>query len=178
MTSMRAHLRRCIALLKSSDAVAAVEFALISPLLILILMIATDFGMAYNAKLKLLSALAAGAQYIQVNGTSLTSSSFANFSSAVSAVVTSTGNFPTTPTVSVAINNTTDGSAAGTYYCVSSSPPTWTKASSSTSVCSANLTAGQFVTLSVSLTLTNVFPGNPIAGSVFPLSESIIVRVK
>lgn len=163
---------------RSDKGIAAVEFALLAPVVSLILMLVVDFGFAFNTQLRLISAAAAGAQYIQKNGTALTSSSFSAFATSVTSVVTTVSGLSTAPTVVVKINNTTDGSGAGKYYCVAGSPPTWTQVSSSTSSCTTSVYGGQYVTLTVSTTLTNMFPTDPIVSSVFPLQETVIVRVQ
>ncbi len=163
---------------RSERGIAAVEFALLAPVVSLILMLVVDFGFAFNTQLRLISAAAAGAQYIQKNGASLTSSNFSAFATSVTSVVTTVSGLSPAPTVTVKINNTTDGSGAGKYYCVSGSPPSWTQVSSSSSSCASNLYGGQYVTLTVSTTLTNIFPTDPIVSSVFPLQETIIVRVQ
>ena len=164
--------------LRSQKGVVALEFALMAPLLISIFMLLVDFGIAMNTKLKLLSALSAGAQYAQNYGTSLTSSNFSTFASQLSTFVSCAADLKSTPTITVKINNTTDGSAAGNWYCVSGTTPSWTQVASSTSQCATNLTAGKFVTLTISTTLSSAFPTDPIVGQFFSLQQSILVRVQ
>lgn len=166
------------AILAADRGLAVVEFALLSPLMILVLLLAVDFGVAFNMQLRLLSAVAAGAQYIQNNGTALTASGFSRFADSVETVVKQSADLVVTPTVSVAVNNTADGSAAGGYYCVDGSPPTFTQMASAGSSCGNDVTAGKYVTLKVALSLSTVFPTDPVVGTVFPLHETIIVRVK
>ena len=166
------------ALWRSDEGIAAVEFALLAPVVSVILMLVVDFGFAFNTQLRLISAAAAGAQYIQKNGAALTSSNFSAFATSVTSVVTTVSGLSPAPTVVVKINNTTDGSGAGKYYCASGSPPSWTQVSSASASCSTDLYGGQFVTLTVSTTLTNIFPTDPVVSSVFPLQETVIVRVQ
>jgi Flp pilus assembly protein TadG len=157
--------------------IAAVEFALLLPVLSAFLIFVADFGLAFNVKLKLLSAIAAGAQYAQTNGSSLTTSNFAAFSTAVTTVIQGVAGSSTDITVTTKINNSTDGSNAGSYYCVSGSSPTWTTAASSSTTCGTDLTAGRFVTITVTGSCNTIFTKDPVVGSLIELSETIIVRV-
>lgn len=166
------------AALRSRRGVVIVEFAIVAPVLMTLLMLVADFGIALNMRLRVGAAAGAAAQYIHTNGTGLTQAGFAAFANSVKSVVTSTADLSVTPVVTVLINNTSDGSGANSYYCVSGSPPVWTAAASSSSTCSSNLTAGQFITLSISASIPSLFPTDPVIGAVFPLSETIIVRVK
>jgi Flp pilus assembly protein TadG len=156
---------------------AGIEFALLVPILSLFLIVAVDFGLAFKVKLELLSAIAAGAQYAQTNGSSLSSSNFTAFTAALTTVVQEVAGSSTNITVTTMINNSADGSNAGSYYCVSGSPVTWTKAASSTTTCGTNLTAGRYVTITLAGSSETIFQNNPLVDATFNLSESIIVRI-
>lgn len=62
--SALASLRR---LAGSREGVVSIEFALVAPILLLILLHLVDFGLAFNKRMKLESAARAGLQYAMVN---------------------------------------------------------------------------------------------------------------
>ena len=141
-------------------------------------MLVVDFGFAFNTQLRLISAAAAGAAIHPEKRSVPDVVQLLRLRDLGHLGGDDGLRLEPAPTVTVKINNTTDGSGAGKYYCVSGSPPSWTQVSSSSSSCASNLYGGQYVTLTVSTTLTNIFPTDPIVSSVFPLQETIIVRVQ
>jgi Flp pilus assembly protein TadG len=65
------HLTSLAGRLCERRATAAVEFALVSPVLLVLLMFVIDFGMYLYASLQLSNAVSAGAEYALVNGQSV-----------------------------------------------------------------------------------------------------------
>jgi Flp pilus assembly protein TadG len=53
---------------RASSGVAAIEFAFVSILLVTLLLVVTDFGLAANRKMQIQSAAQAGAQYAMARG--------------------------------------------------------------------------------------------------------------
>ena len=159
----------------------AVEFALVGPVLIFFVMLTINFGMAYNAKLHLVTAAAAGAAYAERNGTSLTPESFPAFAKSLTATAQSTyksGQAP--PAVDVLINNSSGSSAADDYYCISGSPASLNKAqpNSAFADCGNDTRPGKFVTLKLSTDFDFPLPTTGIVGSVVSLQETLTVRVQ
>jgi Flp pilus assembly protein TadG len=174
-----ANFRQLLREFKSSEeGVYAVEAALLAPVLIFFTMLAINFGMAYNMKLRLVTAAGAGIAYAQKNGASVTPSTFASFTNSIAGVVQSSANFGgTPPMVDVRINNSS-GSAAGQYYCVTGSPPAWSQAADASTNCGNGVTASQFVTLTLSTSANNFFPTAGIVGSVIQEQETIVARIQ
>ncbi len=75
--------RQFFGLRRSCEGVSAIEFALITPVLLVFLIGVTDFGLAMFHKMELQSAVRAGAQYALSDGN--------DTASIISAVVSSTG---------------------------------------------------------------------------------------
>ena len=84
------------ALRRDSRAVAAVEFALISPILFMLLAAAVDFGLFNKGRSQLNQAISAGAEHAQLKGTAATASDVQTFVVAMSNLsnVTSTATAP------------------------------------------------------------------------------------
>jgi Flp pilus assembly protein TadG len=82
--------------LRDKRAVAAVEFALVSPVLFMLLAAAVDFGLFNTGRTQLNQAISAGAQYAQLKGTAATATNVQSFIVAASRLssVTSTATAP------------------------------------------------------------------------------------
>ncbi|MCL2713429.1 MAG: pilus assembly protein [Alphaproteobacteria bacterium] len=166
---------RILAEFVSDDASMAVEFALVAPILIVFVMLTISFGMAYNIQLRLETAAGAAIAYAQKNA--VTHASFGTFATGVTKVAQAAANFDSALTVEVDVNNTSDGSAADTPYCVDGTPPVWRAMSDASASCGNNVTAGQFVTVKLSTTANSFLPTAGVVGSVIPLSETITARM-
>lgn len=68
MSTMRVVLIRLKTMLAARGGMAAVEFAIVVPLLLALLVPACDLGMAISQELRVLGAVQAGAQYALANG--------------------------------------------------------------------------------------------------------------
>ena len=172
--------------------VAALEFALLAPILITLFVGAMDVSQSYVAQLKLNAAVYAGASYAIVNNAKVTSSNGASVASAVATIV---GNLNGSGWASgtVMVNNgpsasfsggivTSSGTAANAdlYYCLSGTPGSWTwgTAQSSTSVAcgTSGATAGKFVTITASYSITPLFLQLGFAAGT--LTQSVAVQVQ
>jgi Flp pilus assembly protein TadG len=186
--------RLCAAFLGDRSGVAAVEFALIAPTLILVLVGLIDLGGMLYTRFQLDASLSAGANYAIVNGTSVDSTSSASLASTLAALV-STGNWTNWATSSVTVNNgptatstgggavTTGGSAssADSCYCptgTASSSVSWGGAQTCGVTCTGGGYAGKFVLLSVSRSYTPIFSGYGIVSRSGEITTSSLVQVQ
>jgi len=163
------------------DGIAAVEFALLAPVFILFLALLLDLGLAYNTKLKVVSATAAAAQFAFLNGQSMTASGAPAFLTNVSSVATAAADLTVAPTVTVTFNNASDGSNASNYYCVSGSSPTsvaWTSTGTTSSTCGGSVMSGKFVSIVVSATTSTLLYSSSTIGSIITEQDAAIVRVE
>ena len=170
-TKGRYSLARLARLLRARNAVAAVEFAIMAPLLVILFVGIIDCAQAFLVEMKLASAVAAGAQYVVNNSTSVSSANGVTLAATTAGIV---GNINGTgwasgtvvinngPTSTFAGGNATAGgtaSNADSCYCLSgTSPSTWSWGSAAAcgSACTTSI-AGKFVTITASRTLTPFF---------------------
>lgn len=137
---------------------AAVEFAMIAPVFVLIGFGLVDLGYAFHVRLCLANATTAGALYAQVNGQNLTASDLPDYVGKVQAVVTAAATgLPQAPTVSVLFNDAADAGRVGTFYCLSAAPVTWTSTGAAAASCGGNVMSGKFVTISVTANRPTLF---------------------
>ena len=179
MISMIKRLQRMLCGFEPDSGSMAVEFALVAPVLIVLVMGTISFGIAFNMKLRLLTAAGAGVAYAQLNGASVTPSEFASFADSVTKTIYGAADFGSAPPkVIVSFNNTSDGSAADGYYCADGSPPVWRQMADASSDCGNNVKAGKFVTLTLSTQVDNILPTSPLVGNVIQLKETVTARVQ
>jgi Flp pilus assembly protein TadG len=171
---------------------AALEFALTAPLLSALFIGSVDSAQVYVATLQLSSAVTAGVNYALMNQASANSTSGASLGSSIATIV---GNINGTgwasgsvvinngPTVSFAGGvNSTSGTAANanSFYCLTGSPGSWTwgtaQAGPSAPCGSTAVTAGKFVTISATVSITPVISGlSFVSGTV---SQSVAIQVQ
>jgi Flp pilus assembly protein TadG len=159
--------------------VAAVEFAIILPLMLVVFSGLVNLGFAIQAKIQINTALSAAGYYAFEKGQSVTSSDAADLAdrikSLVGAQLTGRGTFSTT----VLYNGSTDTSAMDDYYCTSSSAPaTFTKAGSTPSACSQTITSGKYLTIKVTGQITAPAPFASVLGPILSVAETTHVRVR
>lgn len=171
--------------------IAAVEFALIAPIFVLILAGTIDLGIQIYLEAKIGAAVAAGAEYAAVNASSVNSANGASLASAI-ANVAANANGSGWENSSVVVNNgpsatVTGGtlSAGGTAanadscYCPTGSPPNWSwgTAVACGSACTGGGIAGKFVTVTASRSVTPLFPAfNFVRGST--ITQSALVQTQ
>jgi Flp pilus assembly protein TadG len=171
--SRRSTLRPLWVLARDRGGIAAVEFALLTPVFCLLLAGVVDLGGALYAKFKLDSAVTAGANYAQINAASVNSSNGQTLANNIATIVeTSQGsgwaddgvvvnNGPSTSVTSG--TPTTGGTAANAdvCYCPTGAVGTFTWGSSATcgSACPGSGAgyAGKFVTITATKTYTPIF---------------------
>jgi Flp pilus assembly protein TadG len=150
--------------------VAALEFALLAPFLILVTVGIVDVVYIIHDRMALSQSLTAGAQYAFRQGQSETGTTLdtdvTNFVNTISPV--------TLTSLSVVFNGGDNTST--NYYCVAGATPAYTQ-SSSGATCADGSTAGQFVAISATVTPTPFFGMDEY---LMPgvLSSSVTVRLK
>ena len=138
---------------------AAVEFAVATPFLTILLGDAADFGLSQASRAQLSNAVAAGAQYAYNTGSSVTS---ANIKSLVEKV---SGLDVTSLTVTV---------TGPARYCVTGTGPTMT---AQTSQCSDGSSPGLYAIIAATYTTQGLMNGFMAAASL-STSESATVRIQ
>jgi Flp pilus assembly protein TadG len=190
---IRSRVKRMRALAADSRGVAAVEFALVTPIFCLLLAGIIDLGGALYTKFKLDSAVTAGANFAQVNAANVGSANGQTLANNIATIVeTSEGS--TWADDGVVVNNgpaasvssgtaTTSGTAtqADVCYCPSGTPSSFTWGSSVTcgTACPGTNTgyAGKFVTITASHTYTPIFSSYGIVQN-DTISASAAVQVQ
>ena len=157
------------ALLMCRRGLAALEFALAAPLLLVILGGAADFGLAEYNKSNLSFALEAGAEYAHLTGSTVT---VANIKS----VVTGAMNLSGGQSSNVQITTTPSGGPG--YYCVTVSGGTPSlAASSSGATCSDGTPAGLYIKIQATYTGGGLLGGFSIPSSL-PITDTVTVRIQ
>ena len=136
----------------AQSGIAAIEFAFLVPVLLVLLMGGVDMGQMLYAYYRLDQAVAAGAQYAQLNASKVSSANGAALASSIANVVAN-ANGTSWANDTIVVNNgpsvtITNGTAsnggtaanADNCYCPSGSPPSWTWGSSVT--CSSSCSGG------------------------------------
>ena len=162
---------RSHALVGDHRGAAAVEFALVAPLLLLLLGGVTDCGLLIAAKSQLANGLAQGVQYALLTGPSVSGTTVQGI------VRTGAANAGVRPTVSVTVT----GPAC---YCTSGSPAALSGASTAlsgtytcTSTCPTGASQQAFMIISASFTYTALMPFySHLASPV--VSEAVTVKLQ
>ncbi len=151
---------------RDTTGVAAVEFAMIAPILLLIMVGMVDFGLVLYVRFGLNENISAAANYAILNATNVSSTGGATLASNLTNVI------PTSVNVTVTINNgptstrtngstSTGGTAsnADSCYCptVSGSTITWGTAQTCKAACTGGGLAGKFVSFNASVAHSPLF---------------------
>ena len=161
------------ALLRARRCVAALEFALLAPIFVMIFAGVADLGNALYTWSKLEEALALGANYALMNQAQINSTNGKALANTIATIV-ATSNPGTAANSTVVVNNgpaaavtgggtpADSGTAANAdkYYCLTGSPTSWnwgTAYTDSTTQCTDGSQSGQFVTITVSYNFTPFF---------------------
>ena len=163
---------------RQNDAVAAVEFAMVSPVFIIMLAGAVDLGGTVIARFRLESAVAAASNYALLNNAQVSSSGGASLATNMASIVNTTSSTSSTVVVNDGPSATTSGGTTTTggevanadrCYCPTGAPAnlTWGTAVTCGSTCALGGTAGKFVLVTASYTYSRIFTGyNFINGGV------------
>ncbi|MEJ0015995.1 MAG: TadE/TadG family type IV pilus assembly protein [Acetobacteraceae bacterium] len=155
---------------RENRCIAALEFALLSPVFIMVFAGIVDLGNAIYTWSKLEQALAAGANFALVNRARVTTDGSTLAQDIATLVSTSNGGTPANATVVVNNGPTVtrtggNASASGTAananscYCPTGGPSNWTWGGVVTcgNTCTGGSRAGQFVTITASYSYTALF---------------------
>lgn len=182
---------RATSLLRRRDGTAAVEMALISPVLMILLAGIIDFGRAYREEIALSSAVAAASQYALLNVASINSTSAAGLAATLSGIVANTNGAAwagATVTVNGGATNAVAGgvpTASGTAgnsdscWCPTGTTAAWNWGSAATcgSACAGGTLAGKFVTIAGTRQFTAIFTAYGLIGNI-TLHQSTIVQAQ
>jgi Flp pilus assembly protein TadG len=162
------HLRARLAeLWRSRSAIAAIEFAFMMPVFLILFVGIVDIGMMLVQDYRLDQAVAAGEEYAAINGPTINQTGDPGLASSIASAVENANGTGWANDV-VVVNNgetatvtsgslSTSGTANGTLcYCPSGSPPNWSWGSSTTcgATCAGGGTAGKFVTITATASYT------------------------
>ena len=184
--------RRVAGFLRDRSGVAAVEFALISPTVILILVGLIDLGGLLYTRFQLNASLSAAANYAMVNQASVSSTNGASLASTLAGLISS-GQSSNWAVSAVTVNNgPTAGSSGGTVttggtassanscYCPTgtSASVTWNGGQTCGTTCAGGGYAGKFVLLSASRAYSPIFTGYGMLSQSGTMTVSSLVQVQ
>jgi Flp pilus assembly protein TadG len=178
-------------LFRRRDGTAAVELALISPMLMILLAGIIDFGRVYREEIELSSAVAAASQYALLNVANINSTNAASLATTLSGIVANTNGAAwagSTVTVNDGATSavaggvpTASGTAANANSCWcptgASSAWTWGSAATCGSACAGGTLAGKFVTIAGTRQFTAIFTAYGLIGNI-TLHQSTIVQAQ
>jgi hypothetical protein len=178
-------------LFRRRDGTAAVELALISPMLMILLAGIIDFGRAYQEEIELSSAVAAASQYALLNVASINSANASGLAATLSGIVANTNGAVwagATVTVNGGATNVIAGGVpaasgnsanADSCWCPigTSAAWTWGAAVPCGSACAGGTLAGKFVTIAGARQFTAIFTAYGLIGNV-TLHQSTIVQAQ
>lgn len=173
------------------EGTAAVELALLSPLLLLLFAGVIDFSRVFYQEIQLSGAVAAAGQYALLNAASINSTNAAALAATLSGIVAnSNGAAWAGATVTVndgatsAVDNGTTSSSgtaanANSFWCPAGSPTavTWGTAATSGSACVGGTLAGKFVTITGTRLFSAIFGNYGLIGNT-TLTQSTMVQAQ
>jgi Flp pilus assembly protein TadG len=178
---MRIHLPRSVRRRRNAG-VAALEFALLVPVLIALFLGVAEFSMVYHDQLQVSSALSAGAEFAFTKGQTEEGGSGGNLDTDVQTFVNSiisSNLLNATASVVVYYNGVTADGSPSSCYCPTSSPLAFNTTATCGATCSDGSTAGKFATLTASLTYTPMFSVNSVFfHGLNPFKQTITVRLQ
>ena len=161
---MHPNLRKLFTGAKANSGIAAVEFAFIVPVFLVLFAGVADISQMLYAYYRIDQAVAAGAQYAVLNAANVTSTSGASLATSIATVVENANGTAWTDDA-VVVNNgpavtVTSGTAvssgtaanADSYYCMTGSQMSWAWGTgySTQTNCTGGGTAGKYVTITAS----------------------------
>jgi Flp pilus assembly protein TadG len=150
------------------EGLAAIEFAMLVPVYLLILVGAVDMGGMLYSSYQLETAVAAGSEYAALNSANVTSANGASLATSIATVVENANgsawanntvivnNGPTVTVTSGTAASSGTASNADSCYCPTGSPPNWVWGSAVTcgSSCTGGGEGGKFVTITATVAYT------------------------
>lgn len=170
---------------------AAVELALIAPLMLILLAGIIDFARAYDQEIELSAAVAAASEYALINAANINSSSAVALAATLSGIVANSNGAAwagATVTVNDGATSTVAGGAttssgtaanANSCWCPTGNSATWGWGAAATcgSACAGGTLAGKFVTITGTRSFTAIF-GNYGLISNRTLNQSTMVQAQ
>jgi len=156
---LRRSFGRLRALWRAQDGVAAVEFGLLAPMLLLIVAAVVDLGLAYSAEIKVQQSAQAGAQYALLHGFDST-----KISSAVRSATNLSVSANPAPTQQC-------GCLSGSIVTLSGTPPCLI-------TCGNGLTPGVYVQVNAQASYTPLIPYATLLSSPTTLTSQAQVRIQ
>jgi hypothetical protein len=151
-------------------ATAALEFALATPLLVLMMSGAADFGLAQYYRTNLANAVAVGAEYAYAAGTGVSTTN-------IQSVIQAAMYLPTggAHNLTIVFSGVSPGVPSPGWYCVSGSGPTVTSSTQGTT-CSDGSFAGYYISFQATYVNTGLLIGT-LANANHTISEQVTVRL-
>lgn len=165
------------ALLADDEGTSVVEFALIAPVLVLLLLGTVDIGTAIYDRFALNAAVSAAEQYAILSASAVSSSSEAQLAQSLGTIVAGADSIDAVINVNDGSTYTVTGgvptaggsaSSANSYYCpvpASGGGVTWGSSQAQGTSCSGGGIAGKFVTIAASKQFTSIFGANSLIPS-------------
>ncbi len=178
-------------LLERRDGTAAVELALVAPVMLTLLAGIIDFARVYDQEIELSSAVAAAANYALINAANINSGNAATLAASLSGIVANS-NGAAWAGATVTVNNgatsavsngttTSSGTAsnANSCWCPTGGSAAWGWGTAATcgSACAGGTLAGKFVTITGTRSFTTIFGGYGLIGNT-TLHQSSIVQAQ
>jgi Flp pilus assembly protein TadG len=183
---------RIPALWRRRDATAAVELALVAPMLLTLFAGTIDFARVFDQELQLSSAVAAAANYAVINAANINSTNATSLAATISGIVANS-NGAAWANATVTVNggatsvltggtSTSSGTAANANSCWcpgggSAATWNWGSAANCGSACAGGTLAGKFVTITGTRSFNAIF-GNYGLISNTTLHQSTIVQAQ
>ncbi len=176
-------------LLTDDAGTSVVEFALIAPVLVLLLLGTVDMGTAIYDRFALNGAVSTAAEYALLNASSVSSTGGPALAQSLGNIV-GNANSPDSANAVITVNNgptatltagvlTTGGTASPADSCYCPSPASggavsWGSSVSCGSTCSGGGIAGKFVTIAASMQFTSIFGSNSLIPSQTFTTTSVV----
>lgn len=160
-------------------AVAALEFAVASPLLIMMLGGAADLGLAQYSRAMLANGVAAGAEYAYLIGSGVSPANVGTTvtQANITSVVQNASGLPNaTTSVTVTFSSVSPGVPSPGWYCVTGSGPT-VAPSTQGGTCTDGSSAGYYVSFRASYTVNGLMNGF-MSALTQTMSEQATVKVQ
>jgi Flp pilus assembly protein TadG len=154
--------RLLLPLLRDRRGVAAVEFALVCSLLLIMLGGITDFGLALRDKSRLANAVAQGVQYAYLHASSVT-----------------TGQIQSVVQGSSSLSGVTATVTGPACYCITGTTPTLSSAACApTPTCADGTAPGTYVVISATYPFSAILPGFSRMAGTTTITEAATVRIQ
>lgn len=160
-------------LISRTEGIAAVEFALVAPIFMLIFIPMVDLGLYLSAAFQLNRAVSSATNYAMTNTSNVSSTNGSKLAQNMAAVIANDiATLSPSATVTVVVNNGPTARATGTTvattgtasnadkcYCptLSGDSVTWGTAQTCAASCSGGGIAGKFVTISANIPFSSLF---------------------